>query len=102
MRLRGSLSLRGEVVRRVLPVVCLARMVKAVRLQGVRAASPSRPEESVLLMVAHAPVYLLDQAKPAAHPQPEPFAPRRPLVVGSLLYEQQRSSAEEHSWDSPS
>ena len=95
------MSLRAEVVRRDLPVVCLAQMVKAIRLR-VRAASPWRPEESILLPVAHGPVYLLDQAKPAPQPRPEPLDPRQPLVAGSLLYERQRPSAEERFWDSPS
>jgi hypothetical protein len=98
----GSLSLRAEVVRRVLPVVCFAQMVKAIRLQRVRAASPSSPEESVLLPVAHGPVCLLDQAKPSSLLRPEPLDLRQPLVAGSLLYELQRQLAEEHSWDSPS
>ena len=94
------MSLRAEVVRWVLAVVCLAQMVKAIRLLGVRAASPSRPEESLLLPVAPGPVYLLDQAKPAPQPRPEPLDPRQPLVAGSLLYERQRPSAEEYFWDS--
>jgi hypothetical protein len=97
------LSLRAEVVRRVLPVVCLAQMVKAICLLRVRATSPSRPEGSVLLPVAHGPVYLLDQqAKPAPQLWPEPLDPRQALVAGSLLYERQRPSAEERSWDSRS
>ena len=96
------MSLRAEVVRRVLAVVCLAQMVKAIRLLRVRATSPSRPEESVLLPVAHGPVYLSDQAKPAPQPRSEPLDPPQPLVAGSLLYERQQPSAEEYSWDSPS
>ena len=95
------MSLRAEVVRRVLAVVCLVQMVKAILLR-VRAVSPSRPEESVLLPVAHGPVYLSDQAKLAPQPRPEPLDPRQPLLAGFLLYEQQRPSAEEYSWDSPS
>ena len=77
-------------------------MVKAVRLLGVRAAWPWRPEGAVLLPVAHGPVYLLDQAKPAPQPRPEPLDPRQALVACSLLYERQRQLAEERSWDSQS
>ena len=95
------MSPRAEVVRRLLVPICLVQMVKAVRLLGVRAASPSRPGES-LLPVAPGPVYLLEQAKPALQLRPEPLDPRQPLVAGSLLYERQRQSAEEYSWDSPS
>ena len=75
-------------------------MVKAIRLLGIRAPSPSRPEASILLPVAHGPVYLSDQAKPAPQPRPEPLDPRQPPVAGSLLYERRRQSAEERSWDS--
>ena len=75
-------------------------MVKAIRLLRGLVASPSRPEESVLLPVAHGPVYLLDQAKLAPQPRPEPLDPRQPPVAGSLLYERRRQSAEERSWDS--
>jgi hypothetical protein len=98
----GSLSLRAEVARRVLPVVCLAQMVKAVRLLRVRAAPPSSPEESVLLPLARGPVYLLDQAKPAPQPRPEPVDPRQPLLAGFPLHEWQRQLAEERSGDSQS
>ena len=77
-------------------------MVKAMRLLPVLVTLLSPPEASVLLPVAHGPVYLSDQAKPAPQPLPEPLDPRQPLVEGSLLYERQRQSAEERSWDSPS
>jgi hypothetical protein len=102
VRPRGWLSFQAEVVRRVLSVVCLARMVQAIRLLRVRAASPSRPEESVVWPVARGLACLLDQAKPAPQLRPEPLDPRQPLVAGSLLYERQRPSAEERSWDSRS
>ena len=75
-------------------------MVKAMRLLPGLVTSLSPPEASVLLPVAHGPVYLSDQAKPAPQPRPEPLDPRQPPVAGSLLYERRRQSEEERSWDS--
>jgi hypothetical protein len=74
-----------------------------MRLLPGLVASLSLPEASVLLPSASGRVFPLAQVKlPVPQPLPEPLDPRQPLVEGSLLYERQRQSAEERSWDSPS
>lgn len=86
--------LRAEVVHRVLVAVCLVQLVTSMRLLPGLVTLLSLSEASVLLPAVYARVCLLDQVKlPVPRPRPEPLDP---------LYERQRQSVEECSWDSPS